>query len=290
MERKRGIRSALLVIAVLATAQAAHAQGLDPRSGVDQGLLLFSQGRYAEALPLFRQAAGADERYTPRSDAQYWTIMSRIALGETVSVLPDIETFRTSYRDSRHLPDLLYQRGRIQFVAGDLMAAYETFKWFVNEPLWTHPLRPSAIYWMGECLYAMDKPELARTVFQAIVRDYPTSVKYEAARYRLESLAQKDRERALLDELERARISASAGKVEYNRKIGDLEATIAGLRTQVSDLNARLAALQGKPAASGVGAENAAGQEKLAALLAAKAETLDLLEKYIRRMNSEGGK
>jgi hypothetical protein len=313
MGKIRGILAILFVVA-LAPAGSILAQGLDPRAGLDRGLMLFSRGDYSGALPAFRMAALADSGTALASDAQYWTILARIALGETSALLPDIEKFRLVYRDSRFTPDLIYQRGRIQFVLGDLMAAYESFKWFVSEAPRTDSLRPSAIFWLGECLYAMDKFELARTVFQSIVRDYRSSVKYEAARYRLETLSQKSRERALLDELDRTRISAALAKLEYAKAAEEYETAISGLRRQISELNARLALLQEKQALSGetaisapasagssaVSVANTAGsgfadsqsgaQGRISDLLAAKAETLDLLEKYIRRMSSEGNR
>ncbi len=314
MGNKRGILSAVLVTVAIVLAGSISAQGIDPRPGVDRGLELFSRGDYAGALPLFRMAASADARSSARSAAQYWSILSRMALGETASLLPEIERFRTDNRDSPYLPDLIYQRGRIQFYAGDFMAAYESFKWFINEPLGKHPLRSSAVFWLGECLLAMDKPALARTVYQTIVKEYPSSVKYEAAVYRLETMSQMSRERILMDELDRTRISASLSRLEYARAVREYESTILGLRNQIAELNAKLSLYQEKQA---VLAETAPGssvplggssliviqrnptvaggtapgtQARISDLLAAKAETLDLLEKYIRQMKSEGNK
>jgi tetratricopeptide (TPR) repeat protein len=162
----------------------------DPSAVLDSGRSLYALGRYEEALSLFMYALSLlpPTRSPVGDEAAFWIILTRIARGDGVATLDAIEEYRTTRKDSAFLPDLLYQRGRIQLLSGQFAAAKETFRWFLAERLPNHPLQPSALFWYGECLSALGEYSAALEAFRMLVRDYPSSPKRETARQRIASI------------------------------------------------------------------------------------------------------
>lgn len=178
--------SVLCLFIVAKVLSGVHAQSANAMSSLENGKALFATGRFSESKVFFDRAA---RDLLTMEEAGYWQILSRIALGEGASTLETIENYRKMYPEGRFLPDLLYQRGRLQYQTGEYLAAYESFKWFIELRLIDHPLRSSAIFWLGECLVAMGWYDQAKTVYTSLLRDYPDSIKRNEAQERLTWLA-----------------------------------------------------------------------------------------------------
>ncbi|MDR2467455.1 MAG: tetratricopeptide repeat protein, partial [Spirochaetaceae bacterium] len=59
--------------------------------------------------------------------------------------------------------------------------------------------KSSAIYWIGECLYNLEQFDRAAEMFELIVKQYPSSVKYEPSLNRLDLIKQKKTAEGLLE-------------------------------------------------------------------------------------------
>ena len=64
--------------------------------------------------------------------------------------------------------------------------------------------KSAAIYWMGECFYAMGDMSRSEELFNIVIKEYPKSHKFESATNRLALIKQKKIESELLDILKTA--------------------------------------------------------------------------------------
>lgn len=105
-----------------------------------------------------------------------------------------------------------------------------------------------ALYWIGECLFAMGQFDKAKLIFLNFMKDYAQSIKAEKVKYRLDLIEHKK----ILDELlellhwsheESLRAVNSYQKQErfYEQTINNLQQTINGLQKQISDLKKEIA-------------------------------------------------
>jgi Tfp pilus assembly protein FimV len=127
---------------------------------------------------------------------------------------------------------------------------------------------PSSLYWSGECLYALGRLEEAERAFQAVVQNFPSSVKVEASAYRISLIGLEYRQRELLklltwsheeslrsvEDFRRREKAYEASIALYQKQISDSkrgaasdqDKTLADLRAQVADLGSQLAASDAK--------------------------------------------
>ena len=77
-------------------------------------------------------------------------------------------------------PDELYRSAYEDYMRGNYDLAAEGFGEYIRR--WPNTeLTDNALYWIGECYDAQEKPEEALTTFTKVLEDYPTSDKAAAA-------------------------------------------------------------------------------------------------------------
>ncbi len=77
-------------------------------------------------------------------------------------------------------PDELYRSAYEDYMRGNYDLAAEGFGEYMRR--WSNTeLTDNALYWIGECYDAQEKPEEALTTFTKVLEDYPTSDKAAAA-------------------------------------------------------------------------------------------------------------
>jgi TolA-binding protein len=263
-------------VASSAVAQAAPAAA-SPKATLDQGVELFGQEKYRDALDLFGKVMSDPKAKAERPEAAYWSVLAYLAAGDQATADASIDAFISAYPKSPRVPDLLYQRGRILYSRGDYEGALKVFAAFSSSAP-SSDLLPSALYWSGECLYALGRLEEAERAFTAIVQGYPSSVKAEAATYRISLIGLEYRQRELLklltwsheeslrsvEDFRRREKAYEASIAIYQKQISDskrgaaneADKTLAELRAQVADLGTQLAANQAQLATAQAEAES----------------------------------
>jgi TolA-binding protein len=302
----------LLLCAPLVSGQAAESftpstVAVDMKNALDA----YRTGDYAAAAPLFEKVAAEPGTGDMQRDALLLGAKSRMATGGLADARRDLDLYIAKYRDSVDYPEAVYQKARLLFLQDNLDGALQALQAFID----TFPSSPfvsSAWYWAAESLYGLGRLDDAQTLYEKIVSDYPTSVKVEAARYRIDLIRVqrkevelsrlvtwsheellrmtedfKVRERAYLQELDsyQKRLAGSGAAAADDLK------TIADLRQQLAlktDEAARLKA-QVDAAAASAAAQSPDEAARLEQTLAAKEAALALKEQYLGIIELESG-
>ncbi|MDR2181336.1 MAG: tetratricopeptide repeat protein [Treponema sp.] len=184
----------LLFFTVLALPLGAQSRA-EPAELVKTGISLFGGGKFADAATVLNLAASdpsAGEALA--AEALYWKALAELSGGEYEKSLADLDLLAKGRFRTEEIP---YQRGRCYYYLGRyeegfaiLARSAETEK---------DPSRKAAAhYWAGECLLALGQLDKAADAFSLVVEQYPASVKFEAAKYRLDVINQKKVEAELL--------------------------------------------------------------------------------------------
>jgi tetratricopeptide (TPR) repeat protein len=96
--------------------------------------------------------------------------------------------------------------------------------------------KASAFYWVGESLYALGQFELAQDVFYRIVEEFPQSVKYEAANYRIALINQKKVEAELLAILKWSHEESLKTVEAYQRRERSYDQAIIAYQKRIIDM------------------------------------------------------
>jgi len=236
-----------------------------PKAQLDQGIEAFRAERWRDALDDFGSVLANPQTTIEKPEALYWTALAAMALGDQATAEKSIQTYLEAWPNGPRVPDLLYQKGRILYGRQDWQGALVAFAAFMTDAP-SHELYSSALYWSGECMYALGRLDDARRAFVAVITKYPNSVKVEAATYRRDLIDIEFREEELLklltwsheeslrsvEDFRRKERSYEQAIAVYQNELADIkrgaatdtDKLIADLRSQVADLNAKLGASQ----------------------------------------------
>jgi TolA-binding protein len=298
----------------------AQNRSTSPEELLKTGISFYSEGKFTEALTVLRLAG-------PVPEALYWIALAEISSGNYDRALLDLDTLEKADPAGTWSAEIPYHRGRCLFYTGRHEEALVTFKNYVDRLGEADTDRKAAsYYWMGESLFALGRLDNAADAFSTVVEKYPSSVKYEAASYRLNLINQKKVEAELLAILKwsheeslktmeeyqtrektydqaiaayQQRIaemlanSADLSETDgnYQNQLASAETRIAALEASLNEANAALTELRG----SGVAVPEAGSPkpltntEKALRMLELKAAALELSNALNRRLN-EGDK
>jgi tetratricopeptide (TPR) repeat protein len=283
-----------------------------------EGLQLFKEARYQDAIGIFRGIIVSAERQRARenaADAYYWLSRAYLALDNYEEAAKNLEYFLASFPSHPYYPDALYQKGRLLYLQGDPQSAIQVLESFVR----SYPdseYAGNAYFWVGECLFSLGHLDQAARVFNKVDQEYPTSAKIEAARYRLSMIEFKKREDELLKLLKwsheealksveefRQREKAYEQAIEvYRRRLSEAapaqapaRAEIETLRSTNEDLRRQIAELEAQrgsaPAGPGVASEETARRlqalRNREAALQLKEDALAVKESLLRSMSED---
>jgi len=304
----RRFRMALSILFALTACLAAYGQ-VPGNARVEQGVRLFGEEKYSEALEIFNRVLADTGAVESRPDAVYWSGLSYIALGNLENARRSLDVFIKEYPRDGHYPDAVYQRGRISYMQGDYEEGIRIFGAFLDANP-GHSFFPSALFWTGDCLFSIGRLSEAESIFRAILDEYPDSVKYEAANYKLSLIRLKYRERELLtllkwsheeslrviEEFQRREKAYEQALSVYQRRLSEAglsqgEKTPAPSAQKdtggdVAALNARIEELSRLLEAETGSAVPSQGKESLLGL---KAEALELMSYYLDWLARNGG-
>jgi tetratricopeptide (TPR) repeat protein len=106
--------------------------------------------------------------------------------------------------------------------------------------------KAAALYWIGESLFSMGQLDRAHEIFTVITTEYPQSVKYEAASYRLSLINQKKVEGELLRLLQWSHEESLKTVEDYQRRERSYDQAIIAYQKRIADMlkDTRLADLE----------------------------------------------
>jgi TolA-binding protein len=286
------------------------------------GLSLYQEGRWREAVGELRRAQAEAVDPELKGEAYYWISLAELSAGDYQGAVRDMDALETTAPESKRLREIPYHKGRALYHLGRYDEALMLLKLYTDRIGGTLPppgsaaaaRKSAALYWIGECLYAMGQLDYARDIFTLVTTGYPGSAKYEASSYRLGLIHQKKIEEELLallkwsheeslraiEEYQRRERSYDQALIAYQKRIAellkdthipDLEAANAQYRRQLQEAEARIRALEaGSGTPAGALPAPLSQEEKDRRLLSLRAAAAELSDELLRLLNeSEGG-
>ena len=302
---RKALLPAVLLALALCSANAfaqAPAYGSDLKDGIDQ----FRNGQYDRAILLFHNVILDPNAGDQKATAYFLIAKSYLAIGKLDDAERNLEFYLATYPGAPDFEEAVYQKGRLLFLQEEYQNAIQVLQGFIRD----YPKSAfvsSAWFWVGESLYGLGMLDDAQGVYQKVIVDFPTSVKVEAAQYKLSLIQMRKKEVELSkllkwshEELLRSveeyqnREKAYVQAIEaYQKRIGsttsdDTRKVIADLQQQLAQKTDELAKLRAGAAAS---ARSTAAPEvdRLERILAAKQQALALKELYLKWLLANGG-
>lgn len=219
MKKKRALAAALAFL-FASTPLWAQIAGNAAGAKLQAGISLFGERRFGDAIIELRRAQTESQNNAERAEAQFWIAMSQLSAAQYRNAIHDFdEITRLDPLSIRRL-EIPYQKGRAHFSLKNYNEAIILFKEYadsiqidgryiqgVRADNWYAPpdnidaynRKAAAIFWIGESLYHLNQHDKALEMFDVIIRQYPKSVKFEAASNRAELIKQKKLEAGLLE-------------------------------------------------------------------------------------------
>ncbi|MDR1971166.1 MAG: tetratricopeptide repeat protein [Treponema sp.] len=210
-----------------------------------RGLDFYQQGRWREAVAEFRRAQTEAVDSELKAEALYWIALSEISAKDYGGAIRDMDQLELTSPESRRLRDIPYHKGRALYYLGRYEEALMLLKLYADS-MGGNSLLPAgsemaarksaALYWIGECLYAMGQLDYARDLFTAVTQDYPRSAKFEASSYRLALIHQKKIEEELLNLLKWSHEESLKAIEEYQRRERSYDQALIAYQKRIADL------------------------------------------------------
>jgi tetratricopeptide (TPR) repeat protein len=205
------------------------------------GINLYGEGRWGEAIIELRRSQGETTDSSLRAEAQFWIAMCEFSAGDYQNALHDFDEFARIDPRSRRMVEIPYHKARTLFYLGRYNEALPLFKQYSDSiridgryvngvrmddwASYSSPLdnqddynrKASAIYWVGECLYALEQYDEAEAVFTTVIAEFTRSHKYEVSVNRIALIKEKRIQSGLLDIVKWNQESARQGATAQTR-------------------------------------------------------------------------
>ncbi|MDR0623681.1 MAG: tetratricopeptide repeat protein [Treponema sp.] len=218
---------------------------LSPR--FQEGVRLYSEGRWREAVIEFRRAQTEASTGEQRGEALYWIALAELAAGEYDASVKDMEELERIAPASPRRAEIPYYKGRAYYYLGRYDEAIVFLKDYFSRLGDNENARKSAaLYWMGECLFSLGQLDTAQEIFTLITEQYPQSAKFEASSYRLGLINQKKIEIELLALLKWSHEESLKTMEEYQRRERTYDQALTAYQKRIADMlkDTRLADLE----------------------------------------------
>ena len=202
--------------------QPSDESGVNAYTQINTGIELYGDGRWGEAIVQLRRAQQQNIGADARAEAQFWIAMSAFAAGDYREAIQNFDEISRIDPRSIRCADVSYHKGRAYYYLKQYNEAISLLSTYIdsirvdgrylngtriggwNDDLYSSPdgdynRKSAAIYWMGECFYALGDLFRAEELLNIVVKDYPKSHKFEPATNRLALIKQKKIESELLD-------------------------------------------------------------------------------------------
>lgn len=207
-----------------------------------QGLEAYRNGDWESASLFLRKAVADSENST--AECWYILVLSQMYSENYAQAVNDANTFIRDFSDSELLPYVEYQKGRALHYLGQNDSAALILSDFCHQNP-EDAMYPSGLYWLAECFYDDYNFETARSLYEKITADFPGSVKAQDAQFKLDLIAQREREQKLLYLLKMTGEEYLNSREHYEKQLREYQAgDLVSLRKQLNAANARIAELE----------------------------------------------
>jgi tetratricopeptide (TPR) repeat protein len=230
----------LWIVLAFALPLAAQTQARDQISRLQNGINLYGRGLWAEAVIELRRYQAEAPGAAQRAEALYWIALSEMGAGEYEAAVRDMTELERAAQGNPRYAEIPYHRGRAYYYLGRYDEALVILKAYADsltfETTEDEARMPASLYWMGECLYSLGQLDAAQNVFMTIMNEYPYSVKYEAASYRVALISQKKIEVELLSILKWTHEESLKTVEEYQRRERSYDQAIIAYQKRIADM------------------------------------------------------
>ena len=221
----------------------------------DSAIEDLQQGRYAQAVSQFTQVLSDPQYAAYYGDAYFWTSKALIAENRISDAERYLEFFLGNFQNNKNYTEALYQRGRILYLDTNYEAAIIAFSNFIARYS-SSPFVANAYYWSGESLFNLGQLDQAEKMFSAVITEFPTGYRVEAARYRLAVIGLSRREQELIKLLQWTQEESlqhiedsQKRELEYQEAISSYQTRIANsstgaVRVEINNLRDTIATLE----------------------------------------------
>jgi outer membrane protein assembly factor BamD (BamD/ComL family) len=159
--------------------------------------LFYKQGKYEEAIIIFRDIALSSNNDDLKREMYFWLGKAYIGLNKLQQAEENLEYYIVNYKDNGlNYPEAFYEKGRLLFLQEQYQASIEQFNSFIQKYP-NNELVSNAFYWIGESLYALGQFDDAVVYFNIVTTKYPKSIKSEACVYKIRLIEHKKSELVL---------------------------------------------------------------------------------------------
>ena len=234
-----------LRVLVLLLALAAYLPAQSAPSRLAAGIELYSQGKFNDAILELRRAQAEAPTREIRAEALFWISVSQLSAGEYEEALRNMNALEVTDPGNGRIRELPYHRGRALYYLEQYDEAILYLKGYADAIMpgpagVFNPANASrkaaALYWTGECLFAMGQLEKAADVFRIITEDFPSSAKFEAATYRLGLINQKKVEAELLGLLKWSHEESLRSMEEFRRRETSYDQALSAYQKRIADM------------------------------------------------------
>ena len=181
-----------------------------------EGCRFYSEGEWASAKMLLKKAVAYPENLTP--DVYYMLISAEVYDGDYKGALDDCNVYLDSFPDSLYVSNVSFQKGFSLYNLGEYEKSIIALSDFCHQ-FEGSELYSSALFYIGEALFASYQYDEASAIFERIVTEFPDAPKAPAAQYRIESILQRAREEKLLYLLKQTGEEYLSAKEEYEKQL-----------------------------------------------------------------------
>jgi tetratricopeptide (TPR) repeat protein len=284
------------------------------------GINLYGEGRWGEAIIELRRSQGETTDSSLRAEAQFWIAMCEFSAGDYQSALHDMDEFVRIDPRSRRVAEIPYHKARTLFYLGRYNEALPLLKQYAESVRidgryvngvrlddWAsygtpvddqddYNRKASALYWIGECFYALNQYDEAEAAFNSVITQFTRSHKYEASVNRIALIKEKRIQSGLLDIVKWNQESAQQGASaqtqtqrddayeNYQRQLGTILGS--GYITDPANVPDETAGGGRLLVAPGVDRRGGYDPDTLARLLTIKTTALEMMDRLVSLSNN----
>ena len=208
-----------------------------PAAGLQRCIQFYGEGKWQEAVIELRRVQGTAPDREQEAEALYWISLAELSAGAYEASLTDMETLERIAGTGGRSGELPYHKGRVLYYLGRYDESIVLLKAYADGVGEGNDSRKSAsLYWIGECLFSLGQLDRAGEVFTLITEEYPRSVKFEAAKYRLALIKQKKIEAELLALLKLSHEESLKTTEEYKRRERTYDLALVAYQKRIAEL------------------------------------------------------